>query len=173
MIATTNRSLSQLVDEGKFRADLYYRLNVIPLSLPPLRERREDVPLLAEHFLHKFASPPASAHVGSFRPRTATATSLAGKRSRVGELHAPRGCPVSVDVKSGPEFLAFGQGAGDFRRTVLGAGLSLRDAERKLLELTLAATEGNRTRAAEMLGVSLRTVRNKIRDYHLPPRSYA
>jgi DNA-binding protein Fis len=55
----------------------------------------------------------------------------------------------------------------------LAPGVSLRDAERELLEVTLRATEGNRTRAAELMGVSLRTIRNKIRDYGLPPRRYA
>ena len=73
----------------------------------------------------------------------------------------------------GPELLDFRRVCAPASTDAFGAGLSLRDAERKLLELTLVATEGNRTRAAELLGVSLRTIRNKIRDYHLPPRSYA
>ena len=64
VIATTNVSLAAMVERGQFRADLYYRLNVIPLSLPPLRDRREDIPILAQHFAEKFA-----AQHGSITPR--------------------------------------------------------------------------------------------------------
>ena len=182
VIATTNRSLAALVAEGRFRADLYYRLRVVPLAIPPLRERREGIPALAEFFLRRYAAP------GMDSPRLApelvaelqarpwpgnvrelenfirravalAASSLIGMEAleldEAGTLAAPpRPAPP------GAEPLAAG----------LRAGLSWREAERQLLAATLAATGGNRTHAADMLGISLRTIRNKIREYQLPPR---
>lgn len=169
VIATTNRSLQSLVEEGSFRLDLYYRLNVIPLTLPPLRERGDDVVLLARHFLSAFGRPDL----------TLSASFLDVLRSQnwpgnVRELSnlMKRAAALCSGDEIGPEFLNETP-AVHVRRDRLDAGLSLREAERKLLEVTLAATSGNRTRAAEMLGVSLRTIRNKIRDYGLPPRRFA
>ncbi|HWR36670.1 MAG TPA: sigma-54 dependent transcriptional regulator [Clostridia bacterium] len=170
VIATTNRSLDELVRNGEFRADLYYRLNVIPLSLPPLRERREDIGELAEFFARKYAGEKHMQLSHDFvrglqeHPWTGNVRELANFIRRVTAL-----CSGN---EIGSEFLEFGRQA-EKRVAALEPGVSLRDLERKLLEVTLAATEGNRTRAAEMLGVSLRTVRNKIRDYGLPPRRFA
>lgn len=176
VIATTNRSLTQLVRAGKFRADLYYRLNVISLSLPPLRERREDIRHLSEHFASRFS--PGSClskefvsrleqHVwpGNIRElanviRRALALGEAEvgteSRSRSSEwAHIPS---VSFQASLADNAMQ------------LRPGLALDAVERRLIELTLAATSGNRSRAAEMLGVSLRTVRNKVREYNLPAR---
>ena len=91
VIATTNRSLPQLIEEGSFRADLYYRLNVIPLSLPPLRERREDILGLAEHFLRKYEPKSQRGHfqISESLAFAATCTRLAGQRARAGKFHAP------------------------------------------------------------------------------------
>ena len=91
VIATTNVSLAAMVERGQFRGDLYYRLNVIPLSLPPLRDRREDIPVLAQHFARKYAAQlqtkPPRLHPGV--PRSAAVAVLAGKCPRAGQLHAP------------------------------------------------------------------------------------
>ncbi|HYH00143.1 MAG TPA: sigma-54 dependent transcriptional regulator [Terriglobales bacterium] len=177
VIATTNRSLRQMVADGRFRADLYYRLNVIPLSLPPLRERREDIPDLAYHFARKYMVPGRSA------PRLSSEFLACLERydwpGNVRELanFMQRVMALCSDPVVGPEFLdsllSAEIGSKQDDNAELRPGVSLRDAERRLLEVTLRATDGNRTRAAEMLGVSLRTVRNKIRDYGLPRRSYA
>ncbi len=182
VIATTNRSLAALVAEGRFRADLYYRLRVVPLAIPPLRERREDIPALAEFFLRRYAAP------GTGSPRLAPEL-VAELQSRpwpgnVRELEnfIRRAVALATGPVIGTEALEWDEAAalappppspaaaapaaGGLR-----AGLSWREAERQLLAATLAATGGNRTHAADMLGISLRTIRNKIREYQLPPRA--
>lgn len=170
VIATTNRSLLQQVEAGNFRADLYYRLNVVPLTLPPLRERREDILSLARHFVNKHADR------DGFGPRTIS-TELAQYLEmqdwpgNVRELEnfIRRALALSVGPvltapkEIEPRFVASHESA-----LALRPGVTLHEAERRLLEKTLLATGGNRTRAAEMMGVSLRTVRNKIREYGLP-----
>jgi DNA-binding NtrC family response regulator len=171
VIATTNRNPCSLIEEGKFRADLFYRLNVVPLTLPPLRDRREDIPELVEYFLRKYA-PPA-------RPAGLTEELL----RRLVEYHWPgnvrelenvirRILVLSIQPVAGVEVLE-GKEVGEAKTVTAGVpaqGATLRDMERQLLENTLEATGGNRTRAAEILGVSLRTVRNKIREFGLPPK---
>jgi DNA-binding NtrC family response regulator len=168
VIATTNRPLEAMVKEGSFRADLYYRLNVIPLSLPPLRERAEDLRELAEHFARVYS--PAGKPPG-LRPEflarlqqhdwPGNVRELANLMRRAVTLSADE---IGLDVLD-PLELPPSAATG-----ALCAGVSLEEVERKLIEITLDATAGNRSRAAEMLGVSLRTVRNKIRCYGLPPR---
>jgi DNA-binding NtrC family response regulator len=181
VVATTNRTLAEMVREGKFRADLFYRLNVIPLSLPPLRERREDIRELAEHFLRLYGPQGRTLRLtadfierleahdwpGNVRElancvrravalATGTEIGLEGLEGSVWNIH-------KEDKDDQPEDP--GERAGeDFLR----AGVSLGDMERRLVEMTLEATGGNRSRAAELLGVSLRTVRNKVRSYGLP-----
>ena len=169
VIASTNRPLQSLVREGRFREDLYYRLNVIPLTLPPLRQRGEDVIELAEYFAGKFAVPQPPPFMGErFRaalrshPWPGNVRELANTIRRAVALSD--GHELKADVlRLGPP-LALGPAPW------LKPGLSLRQAEKALLEMTLEATAGNRTHAAELLGISLRTVRNKIREHGLPPR---
>jgi len=203
IIATTNRSLESMVREGSFRADLFYRLNVIPLYLPPLRERREDIAELAQHFTRLYS--PAgqtltirpeflerlqahswpgnvrelanvirravalSKHPETTRERHSdgeldldplefSATTLTGSTSPLAPSSGFPGSSASCPAVSVPGAPA------------IAAGVSLGEMEKKLLQMTLDATGGNRSRAAEMLGVSLRTVRNKVREYGLPPR---
>ena len=172
VIATTNRCLRTLVSEGKFREDLYYRLNVVPLAIPPLREHREDIPELAGHFLRKYA--PKTGAV-SFRLSQDLLERLQEHDwpGNVRELENwirralafSSGPTIGLESLEGSEFAAK-----ERQHRGLEAGLPLSEMERQLLEATLKATGGNRTHAAEMLGVSLRTIRNKIRQYGLPPR---
>ncbi|HLI34666.1 MAG TPA: sigma 54-interacting transcriptional regulator, partial [Terriglobia bacterium] len=176
VIATTNRSLRDLVREGAFRADLYYRLNVIPLTLPPLRERREDIPELAEYFLHRYAPP---ALRGSLRlaPELLVRLKQHDWPGNVRELEnairralaLSRGPVLGIEALEEIDPAPSPRGVGP-TAPVLEAGLTLHELERQLVERTLAAVDGNRTRAAEMLGISLRTIRNKIREYGLGPR---
>jgi DNA-binding NtrC family response regulator len=184
VVATTNRSLREMVREGKFRADLFYRLNVIPLSLPPLRERREDIREFAEHFLRLYAPQ------GKTLQLTTEFVERLEAHDWPGNVRELSNClRRAVALAGGPQIgLEALEGSGweraelkgeseeaaekDEKRSdegkVLRPGVSLGDMERWLFEMTLEATGGNRSRAAELLGVSLRTVRNKIRSYGLP-----
>jgi DNA-binding NtrC family response regulator len=174
VIATTNRSLRACIAGGEFRSDLYYRLNVVPLSIPPLRERREDILDLAAHFLRKHATAPGDFH--RIAPDLANGLQSHSWPGNVRELEnfIRRSLALSTEQVLGPELLAHLESSPEVQRPAsITAGVSLRDAERELLERTLEATGGNRTRAAELMGVSLRTVRNKIRNYGLPARRYA
>jgi DNA-binding NtrC family response regulator len=181
VIATTNRSLKVLVAEGRFRADLYYRLNVVPLSIPPLRDRREDIADLANFFLSKYA-PKATSK--SARKQVSISTELLARLEahdwpgNVRELeNFIRGAlALSAGTVLGPDSMHETKSrdiAGAASPDLVAAGTSMRDMERQLLEKTLESTGGNRTRAALMLGISLRTIRNKIREYGLPPRRFA
>jgi len=175
VIATTNRPLHDLLKEGKFRLDLYYRLNVIPLTLLPLRQRREDIPELAEYFVRKYAPRSGRAGIRLSSELVARLQDHAWPGNiRELENFVRRALALSTGSLVGTEVLEGIQfGSSDRSKTVLEAGLTLEEAERQLVERTLEATGGNRTRAAEMLGVSLRTIRNKVREYGLPRRGTA
>jgi DNA-binding NtrC family response regulator len=174
VIATTNRPLRPSITAGEFRADLYYRLSVVPLTIPPLRERSGDIVGLAEHFLRKHAQKSAPPY--RIAPELAHRLEAHSWPGNVRELEnfVRRALAFSTGSVLGSELLAHLEAVNDTPRSAgPQAGASLRDVERELLERTLEATGGNRTRAAELMGVSLRTVRNKIRHYGLPARRTA
>jgi DNA-binding NtrC family response regulator len=172
VIATTNCALAQMVRAGKFRADLYYRLNVIPLSLPPLRERAGDVRELAEHFARLYAPSGTAVRL------TLEFLQMLEAHSWPGNVRELANCLRRVlALATSPEIGADALEGSEWASSpplvlsdlsCLRPGVSLGEMERKLVEITLEATGGNRSRAAELLGVSLRTVRNKVRDYGLP-----
>ncbi len=163
VVATTNRRLRDLVDAGRFREDVFYRLNVLPFVVPPLRERTGDVELLAEHFLQRYAN-------GTTRALDAGAReALRGRRwpGNVRELEhalerasllAQGGVITAADLEDRD---------GGTPRLALGtlAGLTVREMERRLIVETLKRTKNNRTQAARMLGISIRTLRNKLAEY--------
>jgi len=176
VVATTNRNLLDLVKEGKFRPDLYYRLHVVPLSLPPLRSRREDIPELAAHFVRKHAS---TSTVPKLSPELVEKMTQYDWPGNIRELEnfvrralAMSTSPVlGADLLEGTE-IALPQSVPSSAISMNAeAGTSLREAERRLFESTLQANNGNRTRTAEMLGISIRTVRNRIREYGLKERT--
>lgn len=177
VIATTNRPLERMVRAGEFRADLYYRLNVIPLSLPPLRDRPQDIAELARHFADRYAAGGTGLSMApEFLARLqqhswpGNVRELANLMRRAAALCAGE---IGIEVLE-PSDLGASLSAPPLAAEAFHAGLSMETMEKRLLQITLDATAGNRSRAAEMLGVSLRTVRNKIRDYGLPPKkSYA
>jgi DNA-binding NtrC family response regulator len=169
VIATTNRFLRAQVDAGKFRADLYYRLNVVPLTIPPLRDRSEDIVPLAEFFLRKYED---KTRQGMFRltPDFEAQLQAHDWPGNVRELEnlIRRTLALATSTTLGPQFIEMSGTHGPNRERELKSGVTLHAMERQLLEKTLNATHGNRTRTAELMGVSLRTVRNKIREYGLP-----
>jgi len=178
VIATTNAALASMVDQGRFRSDLYYRLNVIPLSIPALRDRSEDIPALAKFFAERFATENRCALPtldASFLQQLQNHSwpgnirELGNFMRRVLSLHQGSVIDASCFTK---EFRpSTTQHIG--RPAMPPPGTRIADFEKLHLENTLALAHGNRTHAAEMLGISLRTVRNKIKEYGLPPRSYA
>jgi DNA-binding NtrC family response regulator len=164
VIATTNRSLKDLVAGGTFREDLYYRLNVIPLTIPPLRHRKADIPLLVEHFCLKYRG---QAEPRRFAPETLELLQKYDWPGNVRELEniTRRAIALAPNPVVSPGDLFLELEEQPERQAALKAGLSLQEMERRLIRITLQETGGNRTQAAEMLGISLRTLRNKLREY--------
>ncbi len=179
IIATTNVSLQTMVEQGRFRADLYYRLNVIPLSLPPLRDRLDDIPVLGEYFAARFAKQ-AGRPTPHLHPDFLNGLKRHAWPGNARELSnfMRRVVMMSNTAAIGPEHLLAEFSQPPVVKTFPGPnglqpGTPIRELERQLLETTLQLTGGNRTHAAEMLGISLRTIRNKIREFGLPPRRFA
>jgi len=178
VIATTNVSLAAMVDGGQFRSDLFYRLNVIPLSLPPLRDRKDDIPELAKYFSGKHAAESQSripVLSGEFLSRLQTHSWPGNVRELANFIRRVVTLSGTEEIDAGcfdREFqvAAYSSNLSPVQSPAVLAGTPIRELERLHVENTLALTDGNRTHAAEMLGISLRTLRNRIREYGLPPR---
>ena len=189
VLATTNCDLEQTVKEGTFRQDLYYRLNVIPLKLPPLRERREDVGLLVDFFILKYATQygkpvkkPSSAVWARFADygwpgnvrEMENLIERAMLLSRGQELELwdfwddvepPSRIEPAVAVVS-PQNLGQSAVAAANTSAAVDVGMqTLREVERQMILQALQANDNNRTHAAEILGISVRTLRNKLHEY--------
>jgi DNA-binding NtrC family response regulator len=167
VIATTNRRLKDHTAAGKFREDLYYRLNVIPLNIPPLRERKNDIPLLIEHFIRKHRR-------GGNQPLLYMGQDTIQHFLQYdwpGNIRELENMVERWLVLYQGGFLTTGQlflneGAASLPPASLGKpSMSVREMERALIMETLQAMNGNRTQAAKVLGISLRTLRNKLREY--------
>jgi len=176
LIAATNKDLGERVKAGAFREDLLFRLRVVELRLPPLRERLEDIPLLARTFLREFSeenSKPMSGFTaeaadlllqyqwpGNVRElRTAIEHAVVLCR---GEKVAARDLPASLR-----ETVTKAPGEKDPKRLLTRSSLTLKEAERELITNALKATEGNRTLAAQKLGMSRRNFHRKLHQHHL------
>jgi len=178
VIATTNASLAAMVEQGRFRSDLYYRLNVIPLSIPALRDRLEDIPSLALYFAQRFTTETQDSMPtldSSFLERLqahnwpGNIRELSNFMRRVLSLNRE----AIIDAQCFDREFRPIRGNSATPTAMPSPGTSIAMLERAHLENTLAMANGNRTHAAEMLGISLRTMRNRIREYGLPPRRYA
>lgn len=174
VIATTNRDLAQEVKEGRFREDLYYRLNVLPLQVPALRERPSDIEKLAKHFLARYSAMNGS-HVKSITPDAMAALQAHRWPGNVRELEnlIQRICvrdahetvrlqDVSQDIGQSPQSPRV---AGKHVTDVCGRTIA--DIEREAIERTLEMTNNNKTAAARVLGVTARTLSNKLKAYRL------
>jgi len=174
LIAATNKDLEAAVATQTFRADLFYRLNVFPIVIPPLRERRDDIPLLVEHFLGVYARE-LKKDVRSVSPE---ALALMMRLSWTGNVRELQNCiERAVILCDGrtvkPEHLGISIPAVMEEEPSLNDGLqavgsaAARAAETKLIERVLVETGGNKSRAAEILQVSYKTLLTKVKDYGL------
>ncbi len=168
VIATTNRDLSVMVNEGQFRKDLYYRLRIIPLTIPPLRQRPEDIPLLVDYFITKYGSP-GETPLPRFDPAAMEKLAAWPWPGNVRELEntVERAMLLRNGSVIGPSMLFLDeQNSTEATAAAAGlVGLTVRELEERLIEQTLRHVNQNRTHAAEMLGISIRTLRNKLREY--------
>jgi two-component system response regulator FlrC len=193
VLATTNRDLEETVRDGKFRADLYYRLNVIPVTLPPLRERRSDIKLLTEHFMRQYLGDKAPSlptqvieslmnhswpgNIRELQNAVQRAAILSqGQTPREGDFllsmnpqvqmetlrekvanHSPLEASIDKEISQSamPASSAMG----------IRSGMTVQEMEKALIFETLRTTANNRTEAAKLLGISIRTLRNKLHEY--------
>ncbi|MDB4551917.1 sigma-54 dependent transcriptional regulator, partial [bacterium] len=176
IIAATNRSLARMVEEGTFREDLYFRLNVLGVIMPPLRERREDIVLLANSFLSEFAKENGRPE----KPLTEAAMSSLlnyGWPGNVRELRTAIEHAVvmsnqsELDIQHLPDFitgLGHDFGSSSVKNTLAPKEeFNLHALEQRAVQGALRVTDGNRTKAAELLGISRRTLQRKLRDVPL------
>ncbi len=168
VLATTNRDLEKMIQSGEFREDLYYRLNVVPLQLPPLRDRREDIPLLSDFFIRKYNR----IDNRNVKGLTEEALSVLMNRSWKGNVRELEnviqravlmceGPAVTCEDFTMPGSHPFVGNAAP----VFAPGLSLKEMEKNIIFSTLDHTNDNRTHAAQILGISVRTLRNKLNEY--------
>jgi len=173
LVAATNRDLEAMIKDGDFREDLYYRINVITLTLPPLRDRRGDIPLLAEHFLATFNQKNKKSFRG-FSPEAIELLSAHGWPGNVrelenvveravvlgrGELVLREHLPAAIAAHEAPRE--------DLVARVLETGISLDDLERELIVKALAQTGSNVSKAARLLGLTRRMLQYRMEKYGL------
>lgn len=167
-IATSNQNLAQMVQAGAFRQDLYYRLRVIPLRIPPLRERKDDIPYLLAHFLKKYHSNNGE-KTSEFDEACMDYMHQWHWPGNVRELENTVERALLINqgpiIKKTSLLLDKEMGAIDNQGVDSLVGMTVKDLEKKLIGQTLSHLNHNRTHAAKMLGISIRTLRNKLREY--------
>ncbi len=170
MVAATNCNLLKMVDEGNFRKDLFYRLNVVNIELPPLRERSEDIPLLVQYFIEDIAK-------ATHRPTrqiSQQALECLMRYDWPGNIRELRNTLESLIVMSLKEQIEYEDipshltGASSVN-TILRTGISLQELELEAIRRALESNDGKRKETANVLGISVRTLQRKIKDHNLEP----
>ena len=170
LVAATNKDLKKLVSEGRFRDDLFYRLSVVTIDLPPLRERRDDIPLLVKAFLDEFGRENRK----QVRELTPEALNVLLAYDWPGNVRELRNAIEQMVVLARAERLtvrdmpAVIRGSADLTKiNVVRAGMTVEEAERQLIVQALKETNGNRTKAAQKIGISRRTLHRKLKEFGL------
>jgi DNA-binding NtrC family response regulator len=169
LVAATNRDLRTEVAQGRFREDLYYRLNVIHLEVPPLRERKEDIPLLMSHFLELY-NERNKRRVEGFTARAKAAMLAYDWPGNIRELG---NCVESTVVMAAnpvidlDELPANVRNASSEERVVIPVGTTMGQAEKALILATIASCGGNKSKAADTLGIARKTLHRKVQEYQL------
>ncbi|MFA6706455.1 MAG: sigma-54 dependent transcriptional regulator [Sphaerochaetaceae bacterium] len=169
LVAATNRNLKEEVEHGRFREDLYYRLNVVHIEVPPLRERKEDIPLLMAHFLELY-NERNNRKIEGFSQRSRAAMLSYDWPGNIRELG---NCVESavvlatnkiIDIEDLPAQI---RNAAGEERIVLTVGSTVAQAEKELILATLASCGGNKSKAAETLGLARKTLHRKLQEYEI------
>ncbi len=169
LVAATNRDLAKEVSEGRFREDLYYRLNVIHLTVPPLRERKEDIPLLMSHFLEMYTQR-NNRKIEGFSNRAKAAMLNYGWPGNIRELG---NCVESAVVLASNDIIDLEdlplvvRNVSSSERVVIPVGTTMAQAEKALILATLASYKGNKSKAADVLQIARKTLHRKIQDYSI------
>jgi len=169
IIAASNRDLQEAVKRGTFREDLYYRLNVVNIKLPPLRERRDDIPFLVNFFIEKY-NQKYHMKVKGISKRAMTLLTDYEWSGNVRELENTVesilviNSPEVIDISHLPQEIRGFKGRPEV--IPIKIGTSLEEVEREILIQTLKATRGNKRRAAQLLGINVRTIHRKMEGMH-------
>ncbi len=168
LVAATNREMKSMVEKREFREDLYYRLKVVELTLPPLRDRRDDIPLLVRHFLDQLASDNDRSQI-DITPEASEALRNYNWPGNVRELaNTLEGIVVlstrdRIELSDLPDYITGFSPA----HALLQPGMTIREIEKEAIRRTLLQTDGHRSRTAEILDISVRTLQRKIKEYNL------
>jgi DNA-binding NtrC family response regulator len=167
VIATSNRDIRKRIQDQEFREDLYYRLNVVPINLIPLRERIDDIPVLVENFINQFCQENGKS---SIKVDAATLTLLKkyrwpGNIRELGNI-VERSCLMCQGDTMLPSHLFFDEELHPNEKEAPRMSGTIYEMEKELIMQTLEEVSGNKTKAADSLGISIRTLRNKLNEYN-------
>jgi transcriptional regulator with PAS, ATPase and Fis domain len=167
VIATSNRDIRKRIQDHEFREDLYYRLNVVPINLIPLRERIDDIPVLVENFINQFCQENGKS---SIKVDSATLTLLKkyrwpGNIRELGNI-VERSCLMCQGDTMLPSHLFFDKELHRNEKEAPRMSGTIYEMEKELIMQTLEEVSGNKTKAADSLGISIRTLRNKLNEYN-------